>query len=69
MTQLSEVIDVDWILENPTAAIDLLKCYEHELKQRKDYIHALEEEVQQMQRKDLLKKVILIDEEQLDVIE
>lgn len=69
MTQLSEVIDVDWILENPTAAIDLLKCYEHELKQRKNYIKVLEEEVQQMHRKDLLKKVILINEEQLEIHE
>lgn len=67
--RLSEVIDVDWLLENPTAAIDLLKCYEHELNQRKNYIKVLEEEVERFHNKDFLKKVILVDEEQLEIIE
>ena len=39
--ELLDIIDSDWIKENPESALELVQCLWHELKQRKDYIESL----------------------------
>lgn len=56
-----EHIDSDWVQENPDTAIELLKYMNSELKNRKEYIQTL-------RRKELLREVILIDEDQLEIV-
>ena len=68
-TPLSEVIDIDWVMDNPGAVIDLLQCYEHELKYRKDYIKTLEEQLELSHKKDFLSKVIAAENDSLEIIE
>lgn len=69
LKELLNIIDWRWIEQNPGRTYELLSSIIDIHMHDKDYIRSLEEKLDFERKKSLMREVLLIDEEQLEIIE